>query len=220
MLLPTSDLASSISVAITDPSRIAAASPVKGSAVQGNAGAAKVTAASVTDINNPNLLTPVTIEFTSPTTYTVNGGAPQIWTPGDLIAANGWEITLDSTVVVAGDQFTVGPTGPNSSDNSNANRLAGVERGNLFGGGTISLNAAVNGLTTSVGSSARSAEMSATAQNLLYQQALDARDAISGVNEDEELANLLMFQHSYQAAAQLISTADTLFQTILAATRR
>ena len=41
-----------------------------------------------------------------------------------------------------------------------------------------------------------------------------------GVNLDEEAANLLKYQQAYQAAAQLIRVADTLFQTLLAATER
>ena len=47
-----------------------------------------------------------------------------------------------------------------------------------------------------------------------------SRDAISGVNLDEEAADLMRLQQAYQAASQIIATADTLFQSLLAATRR
>ena len=47
-----------------------------------------------------------------------------------------------------------------------------------------------------------------------------ARDSISGVNLDEEAADMLRLQQAYQAASQLISTADTMFQTILGAVGR
>jgi len=40
--------------------------------------------------------------------------------------------------------------------------------------------------------------------------------AVSAVSLDEELTNLIMYQHAYQAAAKLISTADSMFQTVLA----
>jgi flagellar hook-associated protein 1 len=46
------------------------------------------------------------------------------------------------------------------------------------------------------------------------------REAVSGVNLDEEAANLLRFQQAYQAAAQMINTADTVFQSLLAAVQR
>ena len=51
----------------------------------------------------------------------------------------------------------------------------------------------------------------------ILQQSTDARDAVSGVNLDEEAANMLRFQQAYQAAAKVISTSNTLFQSILSA---
>jgi flagellar hook-associated protein 1 FlgK len=49
---------------------------------------------------------------------------------------------------------------------------------------------------------------------------LDARDAVSGVNLDEEAANMLRYQQAYQAAAQIIATASSLFDSLLNAVRR
>jgi flagellar hook-associated protein 1 FlgK len=46
------------------------------------------------------------------------------------------------------------------------------------------------------------------------------RESISGVNLDEEAANLVRYQQAYQAAAQVIATAETLFDTLLNAVRR
>ena len=39
--------------------------------------------------------------------------------------------------------------------------------------------------------------------------------AVTGVNQDEETANLLMFQQMYQANAKVIAAAGTMFDTIL-----
>ena len=55
---------------------------------------------------------------------------------------------------------------------------------------------------------------------MLQQQAQGARDSISGVNLDEEAAQMLELQQAYQAASQMVSTADTMFQTILGAVSR
>jgi len=41
------------------------------------------------------------------------------------------------------------------------------------------------------------------------------RDSISGVSLDEEAANLIRYQRSYEAAARMISVADQLLQTVL-----
>jgi flagellar hook-associated protein 1 FlgK len=52
------------------------------------------------------------------------------------------------------------------------------------------------------------------------QQVTEARDAVSGVNLDEEAADLVRFQQAYQAAAQVISSSNSLFDALLNAVRR
>ena len=219
LLQPTASVAGSIGIAITDPSRIAAAAAVKASATLANTGTGKLSGIQVTDASNPALRTPATIVFTSPTTFTVDGGAVQTYTPGQTLAANGWSVVMDGAPK-AGDSFAITPTGAGSSDNSDALRLAKVEDAKLFNAGTITLGGALGGLTTQVGAAARAADYSLQAQQVITDQAQSARDAISGVNLDEEAADMLRLQQAYQAASQLISTADTMFQTILGAVSR
>ena len=219
LLQPTASVAGSIRIAITDPSRIAAAAAVKASATLSNTGTGKLSGVQVTDANDPALRTAATIVFTSPTTFTLNGGAAQTYTPGQTLIANGWSVVMDGAPR-AGDSFAIGPTGAGSSDNSNALRLAKVEDAKLFNAGTITLGGALGGLTTQVGAAARAADYSLQAQQVITDQAQSARDSISGVNLDEEAADMLRLQQAYQAASQLISTADTMFQTILGAVSR
>ncbi|WP_332674671.1 flagellar basal body rod C-terminal domain-containing protein, partial [Aromatoleum sp.] len=57
------------------------------------------------------------------------------------------------------------------------------------------------------------------AQAAQLQQATDAQQALSGVNLDEEAANLIRYQQSYQAAARVMSVAGTLFDEILSIAR-
>ena len=59
-----------------------------------------------------------------------------------------------------------------------------------------------------------------SAAEAVQTQSQSQRDAISGVNLDEEAANLVRYQQAYQAAAQVIATASSLFDTLLAATRK
>ncbi|GAA5078589.1 flagellar hook-associated protein FlgK [Lysobacter panacisoli] len=219
LLQPTAGAAGGIKVAIDDPNRIAAATPVKAQTDIGNIGNGKVSGIKVTDPTNANLLTPADIEFIDGTQYTVNGAGPYTYTPGQPIAANGWSLTLDG-VPSAGDNFRVGSTGAGSSDNGNALLLSNLDDAKALNSGTVSLNGAIGGLTTMVGSSARQADYAADAQKILHDQAQSARDAISGVNIDEEAANLIRFQQAYQAAAQVISTADSMFQSLISAVSR
>lgn len=219
LLQPTAGAAGNLGVAITDPGRIAAATPVKATTDLANTGSGKLSGLKVTDAANAGLLAPADIEFIDATQYTINGTGPFAYTPGQTIAYNGWSVVLDGAPA-AGDTFSVGPTGANSSDNGNAKLLSNLDDARVLNGGTLTLNGAIGGLTTQVGSAARQADYSAQAQQVIRDQAQAARDAVSGVNLDEEAADLMRLQQAYQAASQIIATADTLFQSLLAATRR
>ncbi len=219
LLQPTANVAGSMSVAITDPSRLAAAAPIKGAAATANTGSGKLTDVKVADAANGALRNPAAIVFTANNQYTVNGAGPFAYTAGQTISANGWSFVLDGAPK-PGDTFNITPVGAGSSDNSNALALAKVENAKTFSSGTVTLNGALGGLTTQVGAAARSAQYSLDAQQVITDQAQAARDSVSGVNLDEEAADMLRLQQAYQAASQLISTADTMFQTILGAVSR
>lgn len=219
LLQPTAGAAGNLGVAITDPGRIAAATPVKATTDMANTGSGKLSGLNVLDAAHAGLLAPVDIDFLDATNYTINGAGPFVYTPGQTIASNGWSLVLDGAPA-AGDRFSVGPTGANSSDNGNARLLSNLDDARALNGGTLTLNGAIGGLTTQVGSAARQADYSAQAQQVIHDQAQAARDAISGVNLDEEAADLMRLQQAYQAASQIIATADTLFQSLLSATRR
>jgi flagellar hook-associated protein 1 FlgK len=70
-----------------------------------------------------------------------------------------------------------------------------------------------------VGNKTRQIEISNTAQSSLTSQIRAAQQSISGVNQDEETANLLMYQQMYQANAKVIQTASTIFDAILGIAR-
>jgi len=64
-----------------------------------------------------------------------------------------------------------------------------------------------------------SAEVDRDAQGALLSQAEDRRSQVAGVNLDEEAADLVKYQQAYEAAARIITTAQTMFNTLLDATR-
>ena len=51
----------------------------------------------------------------------------------------------------------------------------------------------------------------------MLKQTTDARDSLSGVNLDEEAANLLRYQQAYQASAKMIEVGSRLFDVLLSA---
>ena len=216
---PTGQAARGIAVAINDPNRIAAASLVRPSADLGNLGQARVVSLAVNDATNPALTTPSNVVFLDATTYSIDGGPPQPYVPGGPISANGWTLVLDG-LPAAGDSFSVGPNQAGSSDNTNMRAGADIEGLRVLGNGNTSLNDAIGGLTTRIGSTARDAAVSLQGQEAINAGITAEREGLSGVNLDEEAANLLRYQQAYQAAAQVIATSDTLFQAVLAAARR
>jgi flagellar hook-associated protein 1 len=104
-------------------------------------------------------------------------------------------------------------------DNRNALALAGLETQSLLQNGKSTFSQVYGQLVADVGSKTHSALVSSSAQDVLLKQATSARENLAGVNLDEEAANLIKFQNSYQAAAQTVTVAKSLFDTLIGAVR-
>jgi len=104
-------------------------------------------------------------------------------------------------------------------DNTNALKLAQLERDSSLLGGKATYSDAYGQLVSQVGTLTHAAKISRSAQEVLLNQATQARENLAGVNLDEEAANLIKFQNSYQAAAQAIAVANSLFDTLIGAVR-
>ena len=59
------------------------------------------------------------------------------------------------------------------------------------------------------------AEMNMLSQNAIMDDLRNLRDSISGVNIDEELAEIIKFQHGYNAAAKFVSVIDEMLDTVI-----
>jgi flagellar hook-associated protein 1 FlgK len=173
----------------------------------------------VLDSSNAQLLTTANIVFTSATTYSVNGGPNVAYAAGSNIDVNGWRVQI-SGAPITGDSFTVRNNAGAVGDNRNAFALADAMKAGALEGGTVSVSAAVERLTGNLGLQTRAAQMNRDAESSVNESDLAARDAVSGVNLDEEAANMLRFQQAYQAAAQIIAVSGQLFDTLLNAVRR
>ena len=115
-----------------------------------------------------------------------------------------------------GDTFSVAPNVSGTNDNRNAQALAALASQNLVANRTTTFAGAYGELVATVGNTASNAQTEQTAQAALLSQAQSQQDAVSGVNLDEEAANLQKYQQAYQAAAKVIAIAGTLFDAILA----
>jgi len=216
---PTRGAAAGIKLAMRDPNAIAAAAPLQASADTTNLGDARAITTTVTDPAAFAGFAGSTVEFIDAGQYTIDGAGPYAYSAGAPIAGTGWSMQLDGTPA-AGDQFVLSRTPARSADNRNARTLAALDQANLLDGGSTSLGSGLSQLTARVGSDAQHADLSLQAQQAIDTQVTAERDSVSGVNLDEEAADLLRYQQAYQAAAQVIATADTVFQTLLGAVRR
>lgn len=222
-VLPTRNGARDISVAINDVNRVAAAAPIRTSAASANTGTASISAGSVDSATQPplnaNLLQPVTITFTSATTFNVTGtgtGNPTgvSYTSGGNISYNGWIVQISGTPAT-GDTFTIGPNTGGVADGRNALLLASLQTTNRVAGNTTTYQGAYSQMVSAVGTKTQEVQTNSKAQATLLSQTQQAQQSLSGVNLDEEAANLLRYQQAYQAAAKVIQTGTTLFDTIL-----
>lgn len=163
--------------------------------------------------------------------------------PTATIAA-GFSITFPSGVLNAGDSFKISSgidaartlrvnaaitTSPRqvaaadmpglSGDNRNALKLAKLETQAIMQNGKATFTQVYGQLVADVGAKTHSAQLSRDAQQTLFQRAKGAQESVSGVNLDEEAADLIKYQHSYQAAAHVVSIAKNLFDTLIQAVR-
>ena len=219
LIRPTIAAAAGFQVSLSDPRGIAAAVPVVSSASLTNTGTGSISGDEILDVTDPNLLDPVTIQFIDPTSYSINGAGSFAFTPGDPIEVNGWRVRIEGAPE-AGDTFTITSNAGGVGDNRNALSLSAALDGGVLSGGTTSIRQGFEDLVSHAATASRRSGINLTAQNAVTERALADHLAISGVNLDEEAANMLRFQQSYQAIAQMIGVADVLFQTILSVTSR
>ncbi|MFI5304243.1 MAG: flagellar hook-associated protein FlgK [Nitrospiria bacterium] len=168
---------------------------------------------------------------TGASTTAAYGGATSVTFEGLQVnigagAANGDVFNLSETQNVSAN-MTVSVTDPNKV--AAASALAGLpgDNGNalLMAGLSNNTNASLSGatfqgyysnLTGSVGNQAQTAQNNFSAEQMLQNQLISQQQQTSGVSIDQEMTNLMNYQNAYSAAAQLISTTNQMFQTLIA----
>ena len=159
------------------------------------------------------------VTFTSDSVYQIRDTqdstvlAQRTYVPGQPIAYQNLQVALTGTPK-SGDIFTIDNNKDGFGSNDNLLRLIEVESAKVLGNDDT-LHDAYLGLLNQAGSTARQAQVTQEALQVVYEQANEARDQVAGVNLDEEAANLIRFQQSYQASARLLQTANQLFDAIL-----
>ncbi|WP_287246199.1 flagellar basal body rod C-terminal domain-containing protein, partial [Pseudoalteromonas sp.] len=245
MVKLNSQASTSLELATNRPEDIALASPIRTANDINNTGTASISAGTVLDvgafstdpINLPN--GEITVQKTAePDVYTVTDGVNTSSFTGTpplnnvLQAAGGgfqdygFDFNIEGAPAL-GDTFTIEANEGGFDDNRNGQFLADIQndnivRQNVSGNSTNNhktLNQAYTGLVSDIGVVTSQAQTSQQAFTALAEQSEAWYESLSGVNLDEEAANLLRFQQSYAASAQVLATARSIFDTLLNSAR-
>lgn len=103
------------------------------------------------------------------------------------------------------------------NDNRNALLLADLQRTKTMASGSATFQEAYNQIVGGVGTRTRDARIGEEASETILRQSIAQRESVSGVNLDEEAADLIRFQNAYQASARVIQISSELFDSILSA---
>lgn len=243
---PTPGAAASISLLTTQGSAIAAADPYvatagtvsgSGAVTNNNAGTETEVSDTVTSTPSPSAAvvpssyygSPLTMNFSSPSSYTIQTGSGTVVASGTwsgttgakvaigypstgLAAGQYWEASFSGSPA-AGDVVTLSPGSPSSG--SNASRMGALWNAQNPSAGA-SLQDAVLGVVSQAGSASSAATASATAAASTLTSATNNLQTVAGVNADQQAVLLTQFQQGYQAASQVISTANKMFDALVA----
>lgn len=115
-----------------------------------------------------------------------------------------------------GDSFGLSRSSAASSDSRNALALGKLQTQNTVAGATSTFQTAYSQAVADVGIKTRELRVIGAAQESGLTEAQTSRDNLSGVNLDEEAANMIRYQQAYQASAKILDIGSTLFDSILA----
>ncbi|MBT4838337.1 MAG: flagellar hook-associated protein FlgK [Methylococcales bacterium] len=231
LVKPTYSSGGNIGLNLTNVSQVAAAGPIKtGTASDANGrltntGTGEITSATVTSVANLPLAADIVMTFDSAAnTLTLvpdpNADGPLSYTPATESGGKSFTILGGVTFTVSGtpadgDSFDVGNNTNAKGDNLNTLSMSKLRTTSLFDGSSTTYQEAYSDIVSTVGGLTQQSKSDSAAQLSILDNAQVKRDELSGVNLDEEAANLLKFQQAYQANARAVSIADSLFQTLL-----
>lgn len=169
------------------------------------------------------------VQFTSANRYQITWKNPangvltilaeRDYDPMAGIEYRGLKLTLDGPPAL-GDRFLIDGNQDGTGNNQNMLDLVALERKGVVGGkGGKTISQAYEEEVGKVGNFSSQATIAQKALEVVNNQAIEARDKVSGVSLDSEAADLIRFQQAYQAAAKSIQVAGTLFDSILQASR-
>ncbi|MDR7434388.1 MAG: flagellar hook-associated protein FlgK [Armatimonadota bacterium] len=134
---------------------------------------------------------------------------------GDFfVGAGASDIDVDASI--KGDLTRIAASASGApGDGRNALSIAQLQFAKVLNGGTATIDDVYRGLISQLGVSAQEAKRLQENQDLLVEQLTLRREAISGVNIDEEVTNMIRYQHAFEAASRLARAYDEILDTLI-----
>jgi len=232
------------SIIATDSRTVAAALPFRTSSSAGNTGSGAISGGisapgfdttllpaggiSVSFVSGTNKLNLTDLVAGQVITYKVPGGNEQSttvlagaptstlidYTQGMTISVSGMNFVMTGTPN-NGDSFKLQRNAAATTDGRNSLALGKLQTQNTVADGTATFQTAFAEMVANVGIKTRELRVVGAAQESALTQSQSARDALSGVNLDEEAANMIRYQQAYQAAAKILDIGSKLFDELL-----
>lgn len=239
-LRPTRYGALEASLQETDPKKVAAAqTEVKALGNELNTGNATFRVSALVDKSHPHYVNednPLTIKISANSNkgmvaynlFDKNGAqvnSAELTAPIDplsgkaVLIAGGVEVELDKGIPLANDEFTLEFNETGDSDNRNMLAMTDLQDAKIMNGKKATFQDVYNGMLSEVGAKTANADVAMQSASILKDQSFERIQLVSGVNMDEEAANLLKYQQYYSAAARVITVANEVFESILNASR-
>lgn len=220
LLRPTAGAASGFDVVMSGPAAIAS-SQAKVTADDSNTGNSTLTLTSIDDTSAANFpvtgaeltfsIDPIANTFEVFDVDGISLGAATAYTPPS-ISAYGFSFDIESSAT-APELFTF-DLSQSAGDNTNVLQMAALSELSLMNGGKDTLTDVYENTKLTIGSETKTAEVGVTAADAIYAQAYDRVQSTSGVNLDEEAANLMRYQQAYSASAKIMTVATEIFDTL------
>lgn len=237
LLTPTRFGAGAMNVTMKQPEELGFAAPVAAQASLDNRGTAKITQPEIVGGPQPidksvlNTLLPATFTFDQATGQLNLGAGTGTTSPDPLVITPGQTNTVEwsnggytfrmslTGTPLNGDSFTASINN-GVSDNRNALKLSELQTSPVLGKTSpdakgFSFVDGYGDLVQRVATFTSQARSESESSAAVLKQATNNRDSVSAVNLDEEATNLIIFEQYYNASAQVIQIARSVFDTLI-----
>lgn len=236
LISPTRGAAEGMGMFITDPTQLALAWAVNAQPNQQNKGTGQANVTAILDPSNSafsipqQLNPPIRVEFISATSYQLVNATtdvvmegPLTYDPllgGDIFPTPGgydpgYRVRLSGSIST-GDSFNIDYTSMMTSDNRNGLAMEVLYENKSMQNGTLTFLEGYNLMASNISLKTKAERINVSSNEVLQKQAYAQFQQISGVNQQEEVANLTRYHEAYQASAQIIQVAKEIFDTIIA----